>query len=367
MRVFIEPTDVWLFRDGRPFDAGSDHRAASVFPPPPSVIQGALRAAYVAFQGATMDDYVEGKLPHIEQVIGKPGAEPPFTLRGPFIGVRANVTTIERYLPIPADATPSGDCFRARVPTRPSEKHVMTNLPEGLEYLLWEPEASEKKSAERKEHFAWAKARAVIEYLQAESREQAVINFRDCKTDDDLFVREYRFGVGLDYAARRYQEHALYEAEFIRVQPNVGLDIEIEHLDLPRAGLLKLGGEGHWARFEQIAALDMSTPQVGAQFKLYFATPAYFDGGWQPRAGWSEFFGENPPRLVAVALPRYEARGGFDVFHQAHKAARRFVPAGSVYYFAGEHAPQLVQPNVTHYGAAIGFGQVLLGKAHQLT
>lgn len=364
MRLFIEPTDVWLFRDGRPFDAGSDHRAASLFPPPPSVIQGALRAAYVAFQGATMDDYVEGKLSNIERAIGKPGEEPPFTLRGPFIGVRVNATTVERYLPIPADATPSGECFRALVPTRPSEG-VLTNLPEGLEYLLYKPKRNDPQSDDKPHKpFTWAKASAVIAYLQAESLGQAIINFSDCKTDADLFVRENRFGVGLDYEARRYQEHALYEAEFIRVQPNVGLDIEVENLELPREGLLKLGGEGHCARFEQVTPFDLSTPKVGAHFKLYFATPAYFDDGWKPRAGWSEFFGENPPRLVAVALPRYEARGGFDLFHQAHKAARRFVPAGSVYYFVSKHALQLVKPNVTHYGAEMGFGQVLLGNAH---
>lgn len=364
MRLFIEPTDVWLFRDGCPFDAGSDHRAASVFPPPPSVIQGALRAAYVAFKGEKMDDYVEGKLPHIEQVIGKPGAEPPFTLRGPFIGVRVNATTVERYLPIPADATPVGECFRSLVPTRPSDKGVLTNLPQELQYLLWKPESDEKSRAHK--DFAWAKASAVIKYLQAHSHEQAVIDLDDCKTEDDLFVRENRFGVGLDYEARRYQERALYEAEFIRVQPNVGLDIEIENLDLPRDGLLKLGGEGHWARFEQIAPLEMPAANIGTHFKLYFATPAYFDDGWKPRAGWSEFFGDNPPRLVAVALPRYEARGGFDLFHQAHKAARRFVPAGSVYYFVSERAPQLVKANVTHYGAAIGFGQVMLGNVYSL-
>jgi CRISPR-associated protein Cmr3 len=46
------------------------------------------------------------------------------------------------------------------------------------------------------------------------------------------------------------------------------------------------------------------------------------------------------------------------------KPARRYVPAGSVYYFEcqGEARlrPDLVQNAITDYGAQIGFGQVIV-------
>jgi hypothetical protein len=45
--LFLEPLDVWLFRDGRPFMAGQQFRAASRFPPSPLVVQGALRAYHL--------------------------------------------------------------------------------------------------------------------------------------------------------------------------------------------------------------------------------------------------------------------------------------------------------------------------------
>ena len=48
MWIFIEPSDVWMFRTGQPFDAGSDHRAASLFPPNPSTVYGAICAAILA-------------------------------------------------------------------------------------------------------------------------------------------------------------------------------------------------------------------------------------------------------------------------------------------------------------------------------
>ncbi|MBL8152360.1 MAG: CRISPR-associated protein Cmr3, partial [Blastocatellia bacterium] len=40
MNLFIEPSDVWLFRDARPFAAGEQSRATSLFPPTPRTIQG---------------------------------------------------------------------------------------------------------------------------------------------------------------------------------------------------------------------------------------------------------------------------------------------------------------------------------------
>ncbi|MFN3533317.1 MAG: type III-B CRISPR module-associated Cmr3 family protein, partial [Candidatus Brocadia sp.] len=32
MKIFIEPNDVLMFRDGKPFSGGDDHYARSTFP-----------------------------------------------------------------------------------------------------------------------------------------------------------------------------------------------------------------------------------------------------------------------------------------------------------------------------------------------
>ncbi len=45
MRLFIEPTEPLLFRTARPFDAGENNLAESIFPPTPETLQGAIRAA----------------------------------------------------------------------------------------------------------------------------------------------------------------------------------------------------------------------------------------------------------------------------------------------------------------------------------
>ena len=46
--LLLNPTDTIFFRDGRPFNMGEDTYAQGIFPPPPSVLYGALRTAYMA-------------------------------------------------------------------------------------------------------------------------------------------------------------------------------------------------------------------------------------------------------------------------------------------------------------------------------
>ena len=49
MRLFIEPVESLLFRTGRPFDAGQDSFAESLFPPTPETLQGAVRATIATY------------------------------------------------------------------------------------------------------------------------------------------------------------------------------------------------------------------------------------------------------------------------------------------------------------------------------
>src|SRR5215470_13200760 len=48
MRLFIEPTEPLLLRNGRPFEAGQNNFAESLFPPTPETLQGAVRATIAA-------------------------------------------------------------------------------------------------------------------------------------------------------------------------------------------------------------------------------------------------------------------------------------------------------------------------------
>jgi CRISPR-associated protein Cmr3 len=104
------------------------------------------------------------------------------------------------------------------------------------------------------------------------------------------------------------------------------------------------------------------------RFLIYFATPAYFSAGWQPQ-NWRRFF-EGNVTLQAAAVNRFQSLGGFDWAKDprdplAHKPARRYVPAGAVYFFTSEGQarlkPDLIQNAIADVGAEIGFGQILIG------
>ena len=108
IRLFIEPLDVWLFRDGRPFTAGADHHARSVFPPSPRTLYGALRTKLL-FDAVERG---EGRLDDqgfVERTVGLPDDLECLTLRGPLLARRGVNGRVERYFPAPLDLARIGE------------------------------------------------------------------------------------------------------------------------------------------------------------------------------------------------------------------------------------------------------------------
>lgn len=350
MQLFLEPLDVWLFRDGRPFDAGSDHRAQSLFPPYPSVVQGAIRSHQLVLRGVDLGDPVA-----IAAAVGTADNVGPLRLRGPFVARREG-DRIVRYLPQPADAV-SLDAERPRLrratSPRAPDGRLLTSAPTPC--LLGLDDASAKGRSD-----VWLSEENLASYLRGDTVAGVPAT--------ELFVRESRFGIGLDAGTRTAQEGALYEAEFIRPLAGVGLLIEAEGYEgWPARGAMRIGGEGRAAAFAQVDAppWPAAPNPLPRRFTLYFATPACFEGGWQPAGGdWSRVF-VGDVRLVAAAVGRYESIGGYDWAARGHKPALRHVPAGSVYHFETDGEARLradlAQGAVTDRGAAIGFGQTVIG------
>ncbi len=351
MNLFLSPVDVWLFRDGRPFDAGDDHYARSLFPPYPSVIQGAIRSYHLAVKGIDPSDKQA-----IAQVVGTGNTFGNLRLRGPFIVRRWPDGQITRYFPIPADAVPYGERNVQVAQLRSiSEDRVMTSVDELLSLLLFPHDVEPLKS----DRGSWLIEQQLYDYLDGQPVEPLHAH--------DLFLLEHRYGVGIETHTRTAREGLLYAAEFIRPQEGVGLYVEVTGYDgWPPRGVVRFGGESRVARFEQVERITWPVPPdpLPQRFKLYFASPAYFAKGWQPD-DWNKFF-YGTVKLKAVALKHYEIRGGFDLATGEQKPARRFVPAGSVYYFEGNSEVRfrsdLIQHAITDYGAEIGFGQVIVAE-----
>lgn len=358
MKLFIEPVDVWMFRDGRPFDAGEDHLAASRFPPHPTVMQGALRSHHLVVKGVDLTDSAA-----IRAAVGTASDYGPLRMRGPFLARRED-GTVTRYHPLPADAAiedgqlpargaAQGGGLRAR-PVKPREapSGVIASVQTAL--LLWPEDEPRKVTGS-----FWLREDRLAEYLAG--RSTAVTS------SAHLFAFEDRLGIGRDDHTRTAREGALYQARFVRPCPEVGLDLVVHGLEgWPPNGVVRMGGEGRGGRYCASNSAEWPAPPtpLPRRFKLYMATPALFERGWQP-GEWGRFFA-GAVTLRAAAIRGFEAVGGFDMAEAKHKASRRYVPAGSVYFFECDGPahlrPGLVNDAVTDDGAEIGFGQILIGE-----
>ena len=355
MQLFIEPVDVWLFRDGRSFNARQDHWAKSLFPPFPSVMQGIIRSHQLVVKQVDL-----AKPKDIEKEIGTNSNYNGLTLRGPLL-MKDGV----RYYPGPADAMATDKNNKYLIKClSPAEKlpdRVKTSVPTPRLLLL--PDETNPLKGESN---LWLNETDLTNYLKGEAIEGL--------SGSQLFSRESRLGIKQDDTRRATEPEHLYEAEFIRPYPGVGLWVEVEGYDWPDNGLLRMGGEGHGGYFEKLQnnpthPLAKASRELPSHFKLYFATPTYFEGGWQPKDGnWSQYF-TGPVTLEAAAVGRYQSIGGYDWANHRHKPAYRYVPAGSVYYFKAESQPVSLRQDWVcdpmPDGAAIGqigFGQVLAAR-----
>jgi CRISPR-associated protein Cmr3 len=355
--VFLQPMDIWLFRDGKPFSAGGDHHAESLFPPYPTVIQGAFRSKQLSNKNMLTSSKAE-----IEAEVGTPTDFGRLRLRGPFLARKERNDTIALFIPQPADAiSVPGKQHMIRHVSSPVKTPTGVKTSQATEMLIGLDEKPMKG-----ENCLWLSFTELERYLDG--------NEVMGTPAEDLFTREPRVGVGIDSARMISQDGMLYEVSFIRPRTGVGLAVEYSgYTGWPDKGTLQLGGESRGSTYEfipsQLSLLDI--PQMlPKQFKMLFTTPTYFANGWLPKkTDWSDFF-TNKVDLKAAAIGRYETVGGFDMSADPakvgiHRAARRFVPAGSIYYFQSPDGPvqlnqSLVQNAVTDYGSEIGFGQIII-------
>jgi CRISPR-associated protein Cmr3 len=375
--LFIESSDVWLFRDGKPFDAGAEHRARSLFPPNPTTIQGALRSKLLFDSGVDLRAFArkEASAQQAKDWIGWPGEPPPFALRGPFIARRTGERSVEPLFPMPADVVQDREAktYHLLKPLRDGGPFT-ANWPSQMPKLrpLWIRSSRPLESAT-----GWVNKAALVRCLNG----TAAPHRNDVLREYHLFAREDRFGVAIDSAHKSYREGFLYQVQFVRPRAGVGLLVAgDENLHWPEAaGALALGGERRVGHFEKVEPPDepparMPQPKRSkTRFKVYFATPARFDNGWRA-VDWSTWFDGKNLTLVSAAVNRFYPAGGIRVDTESQKGdhqkvMHRYVPAGSIFFFECDGPAQRKKENgvlrpVTddNCDGQIGFGQIYTGR-----
>lgn len=348
---FLEAEDVLFFRDGRPFNADEDHHAASRFPPSPSVIQGVFRSHMLVHQGVALED-----TDRVQALVGSGSDYKDLRLGALLLARRGEDGVWTRYFPTPADACAGGETglIQPRRLERIENQRLAT---QGLIYLLAAPPNIPVTKSEVGKYLTET---AFSAYFH-EGKAVATVKERD------LFVREVRLGIQLESGSRSTKEGMLYEAEFVRPHENVGLLVEVDGLpNFPPSGVMRAGGEGRALRYHAIQPPEFQVQFARAgqrlpkRFKVYFASPAWFEEGWKPK-DWGVFF-EGKVQALAAAVDGYEVIGGYDLLEKKQKPSARWLPAGSVLYFQSENEVTLKQSALTERGAEIGCGRVVIGE-----
>ena len=206
MQLFLEAVDVWLFRDGRPFDALSDHRAESLFPPYPSVVQGVIRSHHLVVKNVDLRDAQQ-----IAATVGTTDDYKTLRLRGPFLAKKERMdksSAIFLFRPMLCRAR---TVTVALVPIEPScdseDQRANTACCCG-------PRANRER---RLRSVATGRSTCACSWSGHElsnwSRQSLVMT---------CFERESRMGIARNDARRTTEEGALYEVEFIRPCKDVG-------------------------------------------------------------------------------------------------------------------------------------------------
>jgi len=365
----IQPHDVLLFRDGKPFAAGTDVRARSLFPPTPFTLQGAIRSRVLFSSQVSPAEYVQGQTQEaqtLQQLIGpSKGGYGKLHLRGPFLARWENGQWV-RYFPVPADVVGLNGRFELLKPLQ--QFLSRSNLPDGLlmPWLRTDGRVEEKRG--------WISEEDLQAYVKGNAP-------RKVWEESEFVEREHRFGIALERERRTVRESYLYLAEFLRLKKDVALWVDVEGIseaDLGgKTGFLQLGGEARAAYYEvqQVASDPIPIPPnpLPRRFKVVLLTPAWFSGGWQPQGGsWGQFF-SGSVRLVASIIPRYQPIGGAYVDDRRRREAfqkpmRRFVPTGSVYFFEHDGTaswtgmPFTETPSGEGSYGQIGFGACAIGE-----
>ena len=325
----LRPFDKLFIKDGRPLSLEDDSAASGLFPPPPSVLFGALRTAALAKAGAkpgeSSDPIHGGRLTGFA-----------------FSAVRGRKQQL--YFPCPRDVvrtkmdkpTSPGAEEQAlplpprRLHLRPVAQNQLTSYPIPGGQLLSDTAPQVEAVG------GYVSAVGLAAYLAGKT-----LNNEHLLAPEQLYEAEPKLGIGLDYTSGATKEGLLYTMAMQRLRPGVELAVRTQGFG-ELTPVLRLGAEARAATATDLPDLTWPavSPQTGRRITLYLATPAVFKQGWLPDFLNAETMqGEAAGaklRLLAASVGRYQTLGGWDIVARRPKPMRKAVPAGSVYHFAVE-------------------------------
>lgn len=371
MRLFIEPNDILMFRDGRPFSGGDDHFARGIFPPSPSTIYGAFRSHVLSIAWSEFNKFASNpdQIPsHIQKEIGTPEKIGSLMLRQVVLAEKDR-TGVQQFFPMPKDiARQKGEDKKGLYLLKPRvfpEDRMMTDLPNGLFY-------------------PWSPTEAVLEPVSGFLSDREMSNYlignipENWIDNDDLYRIEERTGILKNRVSRSVEQGGLYSVEYFRLKKDVGFAVEVANTELlPESGILRLGGDNRTAYYSKTLWNNIPIDPVKEKiaethrFKIVLISPAIFKNGWLP-GGIDHTTMEGSingiaVKIIGASVGKPVGIGGFDLVKKMPKVMKKAVPAGSVYYFELKESnidrvfEQIWLKSISDEKAMEGFGISLIG------
>jgi CRISPR-associated protein Cmr3 len=356
MKIKIDAIDTLFFKDGKPFSMGEETWADGIFPPPPSVIYGAIRTAYFSEHPELL------KLANSDE-------DPTKNL---IVNEISFFYSDEVFYPIPRDYAKK------------------KNKKENIAYRLKPLRNVNLSSSQLANHFLQS------ENEEVDSVDEAIISKsslkRYLKGNEDkvsfrklseFVISEPKVGIGRDNNTHTSEEGKLYRVglkrlsekkEFEKEINAFSLIIDFSGLELPENGLIKLGAEGKIARYcitevdSQTITDDELSKITENTFILYLDTPGLFKNGWKPDFENNSLLKKMDIEMLNASIGKPISIGGFDMKIKFPKSMKKAVPSGSVYFLKSrtksfkEIFNSLNGKSISDYLANEGYGICHIGS-----
>ncbi|HEX2958401.1 MAG TPA: type III-B CRISPR module-associated Cmr3 family protein [Chitinispirillaceae bacterium] len=316
MNIYYEilPVDTLFFRGAEPLEAGQ-LASTGLFPPPVTVITGALRTAVLKQKNVRFDDYKNGLVSDdVTSLIGKCGTNVPFSVTAVLLKKSENI-----YAPAPYSwfidsakkPVNGGDYAGLKVyPAEYCDAGVLKQLgivdsAKSLPLVVLKNDAVCLGGN-------WVR----LELLQR--KDQITLSQGDILTPKELYGTENRTGISLleketDRPTRQVREGALYTAGHIRLADGVSIVIGIDReCGLTDNGMLTLGGEQRMSSYQKF-------------------TMAIKHGNTGRFIALSPIKADTTISAKTFCVGKQVMVAGWDLAKKFHKDSETWFPAGSVF------------------------------------
>lgn len=320
--IEIKAIDTLFFRDGKPFEMEDDSWAEGIFPPPTSVIKGAIRSAYFT------------EHPHQMDLTNQDG-DPTKTIQITNVFIKSGKKIL---IPAPLDYVydknqnkEDRELFHLKIIEKKHSEIICNSL---MPYLPF---------------FQGNVAHDDLYFIDKEDFEN---HYRNNDFESTLYPihfssmlqTESKIGVGLNKQTRSSKEGRLFRVGMNRLNQNFNeeelsfteettLVVEYNFDFVPK--LIKLGAENKTALVKETTILPKERlEQKNASssfFKIVLSSPAVFELGWKPNI--ASYLSDIKIELKCAFVGKPLSIGGWDIAARQPKKMYKAVPAGSVFYY----------------------------------